>query len=82
MKNALIALSVATAAVLCAAIPAQAQKMDTEVMMLWSNAKVVGYQIVGVYEGRVNVVGGSTWSGTWPGRSWSERQPSGTPSPP
>ena len=63
MKNALITLSVAAAAVLCAAIPAQAQQMDTEIMMLWSDAKVVGYQIVGVYEGRVNVVGGSKWIG-------------------
>ena len=42
MKNALITLSVAAAAVLCAAIPAQAQQMDTEIMMLWSDAKVVG----------------------------------------
>jgi hypothetical protein len=52
------------AVVLCAAIPARAQQpMDTEVMMRWGRAKVIGYQIVGVYEGRVNVVGGSKWSG-------------------
>jgi hypothetical protein len=53
----------ATAAILCTPLPAQAQKMDTAVMARWSSAKVVGYKIVGVYEGRVNVVGGSKWIG-------------------
>ena len=53
---------VIAAAAACAAIPAQAQ-MDTEAMMRWGSAKVVGYQIVGVYEGKANVVGGSKWSG-------------------
>lgn len=56
-------IALVVAAVLCAGIPARAQQMDTEVMMRWSRAKVVGYQIVGVYEGRVNVVGGSKWIG-------------------
>jgi hypothetical protein len=37
--------------------------MDMEVMMRWSSAKVLSYRIVGVYEGRVNVVGGSKWIG-------------------
>jgi hypothetical protein len=44
-------------------MPAQAQQMNTEVMMRWASAKVIGYKIVGVYEGRVNVVGGSKWIG-------------------
>jgi hypothetical protein len=51
------------AAAFCALIPAQAQQMDTEVMMRWASAKVIGYKIVGVHEGRVNVVGGSKWIG-------------------
>ncbi len=54
---------VTAAAVLCALIPAWAQQMNTEVMMRWASAKVIGYHIVGVYEGRVNVVGGSKWIG-------------------
>lgn len=56
-------IKLVTAAVLCAAMPAGAQKMDTDIMMRWASAKVIGYQIVGVYEGRVNVVGGSKWIG-------------------
>lgn len=56
-------IKLVAAAVLCAAMPVQAQKVDTEVMMRWASAKVIGYQIVGVYEGRVNVVGGSKWIG-------------------
>ena len=54
---------VSAAVVLCAAVPARAQQMDTELMRRWSSAKVLGYHIVGVYEGRVNVVGGSKWIG-------------------
>lgn len=44
-------------------VPAQAQVMDMEVMMRWTSAKVISYHIVGVYEGRTNVVGGSNWIG-------------------
>jgi hypothetical protein len=55
--------AVAVAAFSCASLPSQAQKMDMAVMARWSSAKVVAYHIVGVYEGRVNVVGGSKWIG-------------------
>lgn len=54
---------VTAAVVLCAALPTRTQEMDMDVMMRWSSAKVIGYRIVGVYEGRVNVVGGSKWIG-------------------
>jgi hypothetical protein len=54
---------VTAAAVLCAAIPTWTEQMDMEVMMRWSSARVIAYQIVGVYEGQVDVVGGSKWIG-------------------
>jgi hypothetical protein len=54
---------VTAAAVLCAAIPTRTEQMDMEVMMRWGSARVVTYHIVGVYEGRANVVGGSKWIG-------------------
>lgn len=38
-------------------VPAQAQKMDMEVMMRWTSAEVLSYHIVGMYEGRADVVG-------------------------
>jgi hypothetical protein len=56
-------IALVAAALSCAPLLAQAQQMDTAVMARWASAKVVGYRIVGVYEGRVNVVGGSKWIG-------------------
>ena len=55
-----IALATA-AAVLCAALPTQTEQMDMEVMMRWGSARVVAYEIVGVYQGQVNVISGSNW---------------------
>ena len=54
---------VTAAAVLCTAIPTRTEQMDMEVMMRWGSARVVGYHIVGVYEGQTDVVGGSKWIG-------------------
>lgn len=39
--------------------PAQEQQPDMEAMMRWSSADVVRYHIVGVYQDRTNVIGGS-----------------------
>ena len=36
--------------------PAQAQQMDMQTMMRWAQADVIRYHIVGVYDGRVDVV--------------------------
>ena len=43
-------LAMAAMAALTAA-PARAQQPDTEVMMRWAGADVIGYHIVGVYQG-------------------------------
>ena len=44
-------------------IPAQNQQMDMEAMMRWSSADVVRYHIVGVFQGRTNVIGDENWIG-------------------
>jgi hypothetical protein len=39
-------------AAIAALLPTPAQAQDTEVMMRWASAKVIGYHIVGVYQGK------------------------------
>ncbi len=38
-------------------VPGQAQNMDMEVMARWASVEVLSYHIVGMYEGRADVVG-------------------------
>ena len=50
---------------LCAWQPllAQEQLPDMEVMTYWSRAEIVRYHIVGVYQGKTDVIGDANWIG-------------------
>ena len=50
---------------LCASQPSPAQEQlpDMKVMQYWSQAQIVHYHIVGVYQGQTDVIGDANWIG-------------------